>query len=509
MSEEWLVPATLEDSSTEEIERLVIISNRLPFTLSDKEGISKISSSSGGLVTAMGPVLRHRGGVWIGWPGVLGHPAKWSLLKRHTKNIGYLVNPVFLTEEEFQLFYQGFSNGIIWPLFHCMPHRCDFNPTYWRSYQEVNKKFAHVVKSTVQKKDLLWTNDYHLIQLGQRLRELGVENPSCFFLHIPFPPDRIFVMMPWAREILISMLSYNLLGFQTPWHKTHFMRAVESLLKKIHISRHGSLHHIEHKHGVTKVGSFPIGIDYQHFATTVNSSKSQGYSQTLCNSLKDTKIVLGIDRMDYTKGIRHKLRGFSDMLKKYQNLIGKVTLVQVLVPSREQIPEYEKIKQEIEQLVGKINGEFSRPNWTPIIYQYRSLKHEELLGYYHAADIALITPLDDGMNLVAKEFCACAKTENSVLVLSKFAGAAAQLGKYALTVNPFDTEGMADTIYHACTMQKEERIHNMNQLKKTVANHNVFHWVDSFLQAAQAGYLDKYPQQLPDTDEKKYPLWWK
>ena len=280
----------------DEVERLVIISNRLPFTLSEKDGKSKITSSSGGLVTAMGPVLRHRGGVWIGWPGVIGHPNKWSLLKKHIVDIGYQVDPVFLTEEEFQLFYQGFANGIIWPLFHCMPHRCEFNPDYWKSYQEVNKKFARVVKSVVQKKDLLWTHDYHLIQLGQYLRELGVDNPSCFFLHIPFPPDRIFVMMPWAREIMTSMLSYNTLGFQTQRHKTYFLRATEALLqttrKDISISRHGELHHIEHQHGITKVGCFPIGIDYQHFAKAVFQARHKNTAKTCATALSTSKYYL-------------------------------------------------------------------------------------------------------------------------------------------------------------------------------------------------------------------------
>ena len=489
--------------------RLMIISNRLPFTLVHEDSQWKIQPSAGGLITAMGPVLRHRGGVWVGWPGVVDKPAAWDNLQQRIGSLGYQVAPVFLNEEEIALYYQGFSNEVLWPLFHCMPSRCRFKPTYWKSYREVNRKFAQVVQQNMQPNDLLWVHDYQLAHVGYDLKALGVKNPMCYFLHIPFPPDRIFMMMPWNKQLLKALLAYQLLGFQTPWHKTYFLRAVESLIKKTKVSRRGSLYQIEHPEGTTRVGSFPIGIDYQYFVNGTASPEVKKHTNKLRQYSQGRQIILGVDRMDYTKGLRHRLRAFGEMLRKYPDLKGKVSLIQILVPSRQQIAEYEIIKQEVEQLVGKINGEFSRHDWTPVVYHYRSLKHQELLAHYCAANIALITPLDDGMNLVAKEFCACAEKESSVLVLSGFAGAAAQLGQHALIVNPFDIEGMAEILYRACTMPSDERSLRMTHLKKIVETHNVFSWVDNFLEAAQAGNLANYPQNFPSIQDEEDSIWWK
>ncbi|HEX9759931.1 MAG TPA: trehalose-6-phosphate synthase, partial [Candidatus Acidoferrales bacterium] len=437
--------------------RLVICSNRLPVSLAWEHDAWQVRASAGGLVTAMGPVLRNRGGLWIGWPGVVDVDNVQDVLDHGTRGIGYSLVPVPLTAEEEHGFYHGFSNEVLWPLFHSLQQHCNYDATYWQAYQKVNDKFAEVIAAHLWRDDDIWIHDYHLMSVGAALRRLGVSAAIGFFLHIPFPPSHIFQKLPWRREILESLMHFDLIGFQTPAHRHNFLESVRYLFNDASINVRGALHRVTLRNNTLRVGSFPISIDYKSFASQTEAPDVQHLVDNVLREVSGTAVMLGVDRLDYTKGIPGKMRAFRRALELYPELRRKITLLQVVVPSRGEIPEYYGLKEEIDRLVGEIGGEFSEPGWTPIVYMYRSLTRQELLAYYRASRIALITPLEDGMNLVAKEYCACSDQDNSVLILSEFAGAAQELGVGALLVNPNDMDGLAEAIRAAYTMKLTER----------------------------------------------------
>lgn len=470
--------------------RLVIVSNRLPIICEKNEHAQwEIEASSGGLVTALDPVFKHRGGVWIGWPGTteaslaqLREP-----LKKANEGLGYELTPVALSEVERDQFYLGFSNAIIWPLFHDLQTRCHFDPKYFRTYEEVNKKFARTILNHTQANDLIWIQDYHLMGVAKELRQMGVKNRLAFFLHIPFPPLDIFLKLPWRREILSSLMEFDTLGFQTTRDVRNFMQCVRMLLLSRLDRREGNAHavrKISYEDREVAVGAFPISIDFEDFATPAADPKIAQKAKHLREDLPHRTLALGIDRLDYTKGIPYKLEAFRNALERYPELRGNLTLVQNVVPSRESITEYHDLRIEIEQLVGEINGQYSRAGWVPIHYKFHHMDREELLAYYRMAAIALVTPLKDGMNLVAKEFCACDVEENSVLILSEFAGAAAEFQDDALLVNPYNVEEIADKIYLAYKMEPAEKKERMQALRKQIKEHDIEKWAESFLKEA-------------------------
>lgn len=484
-----------------ETTRLTVVSNRLAIVVGkDQEGNWTITSGSGGLVTALGPVLRDRGGQWIGWlgsslQGALEETALQELLDRGSRQTGYDLKPVELSEEEIQKYYFGFSNEILWPLFHDLPSRCNFDPAYWKVYEQVNDKFARVVAAhTSEDEDYVWVHDYQLILVAASLKKMGVSRHTGFFLHIPFPPLDGFVRLPWRFQILDALLQYDLVGFQTARDRRNFMDCVRMLMPKSRVVGHGHVSRCLTPDREVLVGTFPISIDYKQFAEYSASREVQDQAWIVHVNLAERQLILGVDRLDYTKGIPLRLKAFANALERYPHLRRKATLIQVVVPSREEVPEYEALKREIEQLVGEINGRYTEVGWTPIHYIYRSLSRVELLAYYRTCEIALITPLKDGMNLVAKEFCACSIENNGVLILSEFAGAAAQLQSGALLVNPFDIEGVADAIHQACTMDGDNRHRRMEKMRRSIQKHNIFHWVNDFLRAGIHKDLNQFPQ---------------
>jgi trehalose 6-phosphate synthase len=490
--------------------RLVLVANRLPVVLErDREGWCA-RGSSGGLVTALAPVLKNRGGLWIGWPGVKeGDVADLeSVLARGSRRAGFDLRAVHLTPEEIEQFYYGFSNEIIWPLFHDLQSHCNFDPDYWRAYLEVNRKYAEAVLKHAGPSDYVWVHDYHLMNVAHELREDGAGLGTGFFLHIPFPPLDIFLKLPWRHEILHGLLAFDLVGFQTLRDRRNFLQCIRALVKEAGFRGKGQVMTIEYAGREIRVGSFPISIDYEEFVRLSASTEVADKAWYMHEDLPDRQIILGIDRLDYTKGIPNRLAAFRNALTRYADLRGKVTLVQVVVPSREEIPEYYGLKTEIERMVGEINGHFARTDWVPIHYIYRRLDRTELLAWYRTAEIALITPLKDGMNLVAKEYCACNQEETGVVILSEFVGAAAQLQKGALLVNPYDIEGVADAIQRAYSMSREERRRRMRRLRQSIRRQGIFWWVDSFLQAAIARDLQDFPlldDYLPeDRDADRY-----
>ncbi len=475
------------------VSRIVAVSNRLPIALERDREALLIRPGGGGLVRAIAPVLRNRGGLWIGWSGVSEDVEIHELLGKTSADIGYQLHTVSLTKEEITGFYFGFSNDVIWPLFHDLQTRCNFDPKYWQYYLQVNEKFANAVSKYSRDSDFIWVHDYHLIHLAQSMHKQEIKRKTGFFLHIPFPTADIFMKMPWRDRILKAMIEYDLVGFQTIHDRRNFIQCLQYLMPDVRVSGRGAVLTVMIGDRSVRVGAFPISIDYDSFAKQASSVEVGSRSKWLQQSIPGSQIVLGVDRLDYTKGLPERLLAFGSALERFDDLRGELTLVQVVVPSRAQMDEYRILKGEVEQLVGEINGKFTHSGWVPIHYQYRSLQQSELIAYYRAANIGIVTPLKDGMNLVSKEYCACNVEEEGVLILSEFAGAASQLQKDALLVNPYDIEGMADAIHQAFHMKLEERRQRMHRLREQVRKNNIFNWVDSYLQAALAKHLEDFP----------------
>jgi trehalose 6-phosphate synthase len=484
----------MSDAGRDTIRRLVVVSNRLPVILSRTAGGWSSEPGSGGLVTAIAPVLRDRGGLWIGWPGTTDDEGVTAALERATEDAGYALIPVSLSKKQVGEHYRGFSNEVIWPLFHDLQTLCNFEPAYWETYQQVNRKFADVTLSSTSPDDFIWVHDYHLMLVARYLRESGTLARLGFFLHIPFPPLDIFLKLPWREQILRALLSYDLIGFQTLRDRRNFVQCLRTLVRGATVRGRGQVCQIEMDGGGPRAGAFPISIDFNQFESDASSHEVAKSAWHIHENLPERQIVLGVDRMDYTKGIPARLRAFRYMLEKYPEHRDNVTLVQVVVPSRRGIPGYEDLKIEIERLVGEINGLLTGPSGkVPIHYIYRPLDRFELLGYYRASEIALVTPLKDGMNLVAKEYCACNLEESGVLILSEFAGAVSELHNGALLVNPNDIVGVADSLHEALTMQPAERHRRMHLLRQAVRRHDIFRWVDAYLRASIERDLGSFP----------------
>jgi len=483
----------------EATKRLIVVSNRLPYVLENQTRDRwTLKPGSGGLVTALLPVLRHRGGIWIGWSGTTEEgPDVVEIFRGASREAGYVLKPVSLTQEEVDRYYHGYSNESIWPLFHDLQSRCEFDPEYWHTYVKVNRRFADALAEDCGPDDFVWVHDYQLMDVAHHMRERGSAADLAFFLHIPFPAPDIFMKLPERTAVLTSLLAYDLVGFQTQRDRRNFIQCVRTLMKNARVRAEGHLHVVKIGEREMRVGNFPIGIDANAFMRSATSPEVEERMRSIRGSYAGAQIVLGLDRLDYTKGIPERLRAFADLLERFPEVRGRIHLVQVVVPSREGIPEYDALRLEIERLVGRINGLYGELGWVPVHYLYRSLSKTELLAFYRSADIALITPLKDGMNLVAKEFCACNVDENAVLVLSQFAGAASQLGQAALVVNPYDVEQTADAIYNAFRMTHGERRYRMRALRRNVRTQNVFWWVDSFMRAA----IDKELRDFPVLEE--------
>ena len=465
--------------------RLIVVSNRLPVEIKNRAGSARLSRSAGGLASALDSVWRYSSrGVWVGWAGAADTANANGLLEKAARGHAYSFKPVPLSRDEIAKFYSGFANEIIWPLFHDMPSRCNFDPEYWEVYQRVNRRFAQSAVEVTNGKDVIWAHDYHLMLMARYLREAGCATPAGFFLHIPFPAPDIFEKLPWRKTILRSLLQYDMLGFQTDRDRWNFVSCLERIVPEAEGLREDPFNTIMLEGRRARIGTFPISIAFEEFANHAASRDVEVASNQFRHELTHKFLVLGVDRLDYTKGIPERLKAFRILLRRYPELRHRVTLLQVVVPSREEIPNYKHLRREVELLVSQINGEFTEGGWVPIHYMHRSLTRKQLLTYYRAADIALITSLKDGMNLVAKEFCAAQVDESGVVVISEFAGAAAELQHGALVVNPNDLAGIAEAIHRACVMPVEEKRARMRLLRDVVRTYNVQSWAEAFLNAA-------------------------
>ncbi|MGC9314241.1 MAG: alpha,alpha-trehalose-phosphate synthase (UDP-forming) [bacterium] len=488
-------------------EKLIIVSNRLPIVLNKIDDEWHVKPGSGGLVTAMAPVLKNRGGSWIGWPGAAATEEEIprEILDKTGDEAGYYLKGVYLTQKELDKYYYGFANEVLWPLFHDLQSRCNFEPDYWEAYRMVNHRFAEKISEFASDEDFIWVHDYHLLLAAEELRKLGVKSKKAFFLHIPFPPLDIFLKLPWRFEILNAMLQYDLIGFQTARDRRNFIHCVRRLIEHFRVHGEGQVVGATVENHEIRIGAFPISIDFREFENLAASSQVSDAAWFIHEDLPNRSIMLGVDRLDYTKGIPQRLNAFRKALEMYPEMREKISLVQVVVPSRTEVPEYQQLKEHIDQLVGEINGQFTSSGWVPIHYVFRSLDRIELLAYYRTAEIALITPLKDGMNLVAKEYCASNIEENGVLILSEFAGAAAELREGAVFANPHDIVGTANAIYKAYKMPPEERSERMSKMRNAVRRQDIFRWVDSFLKGAFAEDLSSFPKirdYMPDELEE-------
>ena len=464
--------------------RIIIVSNRLPFTIERKNGTINFKESAGGVATGLKSLLDAMPSfvslrpeyVWVGWPGgAIGEEEKREVRSRaHSE---FRSHPVFLSEDDFENFYQGFCNKTIWPLFHYFPSNAGYDENYWLQYKKVNAVFSQSLLEVARQDDILWIHDYHLMLLPNLVRKELPKIRIGFFLHIPFPQFEIFRLLPgrWRQEILEGLLGADLIAFHTHDYVEYFLRCVQRILGYKHKTGHLAL-----GQRVVNVAAFPMGVDFQKFNGAARSPEVQKQKEELRKTFGDTKIVLSVDRQDYSKGIIHRLQGFETMLERYQQRQRKVTLVMIVVPSRIGIQEYEGMKKQIEGLVGKINGKFGTIGWAPIIYQYRPVPFHSLVALYAMSDVALVTPLRDGMNLVAKEYIASRTDRTGVLILSEMAGAAKELAE-AIIINPNHREEIAEALKTALDMPCKEEIRRNRIMQNRLRRYDITHWAQEFI----------------------------
>jgi trehalose 6-phosphate synthase/phosphatase len=477
---------------TEPARRLIIVSNRLPFNASVEGGELVFHESAGGLVSGLASYLHSRRQtaplsgeyLWVGWPGTsIDDTLKESLIQRARDE--FCSHPVFLNDEQMEQFYLGFCNATLWPLFHYFPSYTEYKPDFWEHYKQINQSFYNALENVLRPDDMVWVHDYHLMLLPRLLKVRRPRLSVGFFLHIPFPSYEIFRLLPgeWRREILEGILGADLIGFHTYEYTHHFLQCVLRIL--------GYEHHLSQiltwDHPV-KVDTFPMGIDFEKFSAAAAEPAIQRERQELKSTLSDFKVVLSVDRLDYSKGISHRLEGFECFLESNPQYHGKVVLLMIVVPSRIGVLQYDRMKRQIEEMVGKINGRFGRVHWTPVVYQYRHVPFPSLVALYTASDICLVTPLRDGMNLVAKEYIATRTDGTGGLVLSEMAGSAKELPE-AIIINPNNRSEIAQALMDALEMPLDEQKKRNQIMQNRLRRYDVKRWAHDFL-STLAGVRD-------------------
>ncbi|MGI5126261.1 alpha,alpha-trehalose-phosphate synthase (UDP-forming) [Pseudonocardia sp. CA-107938] len=451
----------------------VVVANRLPVDLEKlPDGTERWKRSPGGLVTALEPMLRSREGAWVGWPGVPDADAGPFV------EDGLSLHPVNLSAKDVEDYYEGFSNGTLWPLYHDVVAPPAFHRHWWQAYTRVNQRFAEVTAEVAAEGATVWVQDYQLQLLPAALRALRPDLRIGFFLHIPFPPTELFMQLPWRSRIIEGLLGADLVGFHTEGGARNFGWLATQLTSATESGRDDELNY----HGRTvRLGAFPISIDSRALDELARSPEVQEQAKQIRADLGDPRrVILGVDRLDYTKGIDVRLRAFEELLA--EDKAGDTVMIQLATPSRERVEHYQRMRQDIEQAVGRINGAYARVGHPVLHYLHQSLPRNELAAFFAAADVMLVTPLRDGMNLVAKEYVACRTDDTGVLVLSEFAGAAIEL-RDALLVNPHDTDGVKLALRTALEMPDAEASKRMRNLRKQVLTHDVDRWARTFLDA--------------------------
>ena len=460
--------------------RLIIVAYRLPFKVIHENDQVQLSQSSGGLVSAVlslvdnGPNSLIRSDDKIQWIGFTENTEE-ELEGQSLANESFQAHPVFIPAELNENYYEGFCNNLIWPLCHYFPSLAKFEDKYFDAYQEANEIFFNKLAEIIQPGDVVWVQDYQLMLLPNMIRNRFPNNKIGFFFHIPFPSYEIFRMLPvrWRKALIDGMLGADVVGFHTNDYVEYFLKSARL------VSGYGNkLHYINMSNRIVKVDSFPISIDFAKFNDAYDDPDVANARFEARGTLKE-KIIFSVDRLDYSKGILHRLKGFNRFLEQHPEWHERVTFVMVVVPSRDTIEQYQQMKMDIDQTVGAINANYGNIYWQPVLYQYRSMPYHELLGMYTASDVALITPVRDGMNLVSKEYVASRKDNQGVLILSEMAGAAAELGE-ALIINPLDYQDIADAIKRGLEMPVKEQIKRMFAMRERISEYDVFAWTNDF-----------------------------
>jgi trehalose 6-phosphate synthase/phosphatase len=490
--------------------KTIIVSNRLPLQLSLENDHLQVTPSVGGLATGLKSVHKDGNGKWIGWSGMTQEeldPALEAKVEQAVSKEKCVTVP--LTQNDLNLYYYGFSNRTLWPLFHYFIEYTEYSPESWEVYKSVNQKFADQVLKQAEDGDKVWIQDYQLLLVPAMVKAKNPKLSIGFFNHIPFPSYEIFRTFPKRKELLEGMLGADLIGFHTYDYERHFLSSVKRIL-----SLDVNFNKITYNNRIIKVDSFPMGIDYEKFEQAalrhdeMNEDGKSEIQKRLDQHLQKgdgAKMILSIDRMDYTKGIPKRIKAFEYFLNKYPEFKEKIRLIMLAVPSRSQVPQYQKLKQETDELVGRINGEFSTVSWTPIWYFYRALPFENLIDLYTSCDVALITPVRDGMNLVAKEYIATRTRKDGVLVLSEMTGASKELNE-ALLINPFNYEEIADNIKQALEMPKPEQKQRMQALQERVSRYDVRKWAYEFMNSLNQVHKVYHTIQAKKLDEKDIEL---
>jgi len=454
------------------VSRLVVVSNRV--TRANGGG-----TRAGGLAVGLLAALKESQGLWFGWSGEVADDPPEKPRRSTAGKVGYAT--LDLSPQDYREYYNGYSNGALWPLFHYRLDLAGFHRDDYAGYRRVNARFAKHLKALLTPDDLVWVHDYHLIPLGEELRRLGVRNRMGFFLHTPFPSHQVFVALPQHRELVRAMSAYDVVGFQSATDFRTFSHYItfeargtmtDSGLVRVFRS-------------VFHAGSFPIGIDTANVEAMARSAQRLSQAERLKRSLRHRALIIGVDRLDYSKGLVERFHAFEQFLELHPDHRGNVVFLQIAPPTREDVPHYPEIRQDLEMEAGRINGRFAEFDWVPIRYLNRSFAREQLTAFFRHARVGLVTPLRDGMNLVAKEYVAAqAPSDPGVLVLSRFAGAAEQLTS-ALVVNPYDHDQVAATLGRALEMSRKERRARWQAAIATVRRHDVTHWLRSFIRALE------------------------
>ena len=476
--------------------RLIIVSNRLPLTIKVENGKPILGESSGGLVTGL---IRHHEAaetIWVGYPGDTTSldPAKWLDVERELAE--RRIVGVQIKANDYRRYYDGFANGVIWPVFHYLTGRLPLRTTEWAAYEMANERFADQIAAIHQPGDVIWVHDYQLMRVPALLRQRLPTARIGFFLHIPFPTNEVFRVLPGRRKLLRGLLGADLVGFHTSAYLRYFAIAVTQLLgHRVDVDR------VVIEGREVKLGVFPMGVDAGYYATLGEEPESLVKAREFRGD-GNIRVLASIDRLDYTKGVSRRLVAYEQLLKRHPELRETVRMVMVAIPTRERVGAYRGHRQLVNRLIGRIHGQFATPGWSPVHYLYRSLTQAELAGLYRAADVMLVTPLRDGMNLVAKEFAAARIDGDGVLVLSEFAGAASEL-EGALMVNPYDVDAMAQVFAQALSLTPEERKRRMEILRRRVISYDVHRWVREFVHALEhAPPAPKAPVEPRSTPER-------
>lgn len=461
-------------------EKLIVVSNRLPIALKRNRKGWDVEVSGGGLATALAGLRDELDFLWVGWPGTVVRKDDQLKLCQKLKKT-YKCHPIFLRTSQVDRFYNGFCNSVIWPLFHYLPSRVDFSLPYWDEYKAVNQQFADEILKVCEENTTIWIHDFHLFLLPALLRKKRPDLKIGFFLHIPFPSSEIYKLLPVREELLQGILGSDLVGFQTHDYVRHFG---STCLRVLGMETTPTEVHYEDRRVL--IGCYPIGINAKEFISRIHDTEVIKSLSRLEKTYKAQTVILGVDRLDYIKGLVQKFNAFEFFLEQYPKFRGKVVLVQIAVPSRMNVRAYDRLKQELDQITGKINGRFGTPGYVPIHYFAQSVDSNELHALYQLADVMLITSIRDGMNLVSLEYTACQSDRHGVLVLSEFAGAANALSQ-ALIVNPWDFQEVANNLHRALTMEKSERVKRTTHNLKYVRDFHSFAWAGGFIRDLQQG----------------------